>query len=237
MALSIIKIKKSAWTIKQSIIVAIISLIFGIIIFWAAFISINQNIGIANFNQPILSWLIENRQIQITSIMQIITTITNPYILIIIVILISVLWALIKRETLRPLLLIIAMGLSTLSFILLKITTSINRPSQINMIIPFELDYSFPSGHTISILVLFLIIGYLLYSRRSSIITILFWTIITILITSLVALSRLYLGYHWITDIIGSVGLGLIIFSIIIFIDSFFTNKLETKKTLSNIHP
>ena len=105
-----------------------------------------------------------------------------------------------------------------------------DRPSQINMIQPFETDFSFPSGHTIGTVVFLLVIGYLLYSRHFSGGKLIGWIILAFFGTAVIAISRLYLGYHWLTDVVASVGLGLIILAVIIIIDKIVTNcfrKLE----------
>ena len=101
------------------------------------------------------------------------------------------------------------------------------RPAQINMIAPFEMDYSFPSGHTISVIVCLLVLGYLIYSRHYSSGRFFGWAIITIIGTAIVAISRLYLGYHWLTDVVASIGLGFIILALVIFIDRIFVSRFK----------
>lgn len=68
--------------------------------------------------------------------------------------------------------------------------------------------YSFPSGHAMTSIVVFGMIGYLLASRfkgQSG------WIIsLTGLLVVIIGLSRLYLGVHWPTDIIAGYAAGLI---------------------------
>lgn len=220
--------KTTAWSTKQCIIIAIISLVLGTAIFILAYIGMHQNSGIGVFNQPILSFIIENRDPNITNIMKIISTATNPFSFATAILVIAFIWATCKREIWRPILLASAMGLATVLFTLLKIFTMNVRPAQTNMILPFELDYSFPSGHTISITVFLLVLGYLMCSRHSSSSSRSFgWVIITIIGIIAVAISRLYLGYHWLTDIVASVGLGLVILAITIFIDRLAVRRFK----------
>ena len=231
MALSIPKTKnESDWSTKQSIIIAIINFAIGTIVFLFAYFSVHYDLGINSVNQPLLAWIIDNRNPQITSIMQIITEITNPYILVALAITISVIWAIKKREIIRPILFITALGISTISFTMVKLITENNRPPADSMILPLEIDFSFPSGHAISIFVGLLILGYLINSRRSSFGKNFIWITVTIIATVLTSASRLYLGYHWATDIIGSIGLGLVILAVIIFIDKFISYKFKSLK-------
>jgi len=228
-ALKIIETPKetTAWSTKQCIIIAIISLVLGTVIFVLAYIGMHQNSGIGVFNQPVLSFIIENRDPNITNIMKIITVLANPLSFATAIFVIAFIWAACKREIWRPILLASAMGIATVLSTLLKILIMNNRPAQTNMVLPFELDYSFPSGHTIGITVFLLVLGYLMCSRHSSGSRSFGWVIITIIGVSAVAISRLYLGYHWLTDVVASIGLGLIILAIIIFIDRLAARRFK----------
>ncbi|HZJ34721.1 MAG TPA: phosphatase PAP2 family protein [Candidatus Angelobacter sp.] len=229
MALEIIETPKktTGWSTKQCVIVAIISLVLGTAVFILAYIGVHQNSGLGVFNQPILSFIIENRDPNITNIMKIITMLANPLSFAAVVSVIAFIWAICKREIWRPILLASAMGIATVLSILLKILIMNDRPAQTNMILPFELDYSFPSGHTIGITVFLLVLGYLMCSRHSSGSRSFGWVIITIIGVSTVAISRLYLGYHWLTDVVASLGLGLIILAIVIFVDRLAARRFK----------
>lgn len=221
MALEIIatpKVKKPLST-KQCIVFAIISFVVGIAIFILAYISINHRTFISALNQPILSFMVSHREPYVTSIMQIITNAASATYIIAAVAIIAGVWAFVKREIWRPLLLVIAMGATIVISTALKSFFMIDRPPRINMIVPFETDFSFPSGHTISIAVLLLVVGYLIYSRRSSIGRNIIWAVATILGIGAVAISRLYLGYHWLADITASIGLALAILAVVILVD------------------
>lgn len=229
MALKIIETPQKIilWSTKQCISLAIISLILGATIFILAYVGMQQKTGIGTLNQPILSFMIEHRDSNVTNVMKIITSIANPLSFAIVLFFIAFIWALLKRGIWRPILLAIAISIATIAFVILKAYIMNERPLQTNMILPFELDYSFPSGHTIVMAVFLLVLGYLVCSRHTSSGRVLSWIIVTIIGVGAVATSRLYLGYHWLTDVIASVGLGLIILAFIIFIDRIAVRRSE----------
>ena len=68
--------------------------------------------------------------------------------------------------------------------------------------------YSFPSGHTISTFLLLVIALVLLKQGRKVVTGRHLYDIFALVILTLVILSRLYLGNHYLTDILGSILLG-----------------------------
>lgn len=179
----------------------------------------SQHILLGNMNQPVLSWMISHRDPNITNIMQFCTTFANPSILTAIVCLSASILAVRNREIQRPILLIIATGSAATISTILKIITMNARPPQTNMIPPIMTSYSFPSGHTISMMTFLLILGYLLCSRNSSRRHIIVWVTTAIIGTGIIAVSRIYLGYHWLTDVMASIGLSFVILATTIIID------------------
>ena len=69
-------------------------------------------------------------------------------------------------------------------------------------------DYSFPSGHTMNSLVFYLAIALIIrarYGPRLGAIAI----VLALVIAIAVGLSRIYLGYHYLSDVIGGLAAGL----------------------------
>jgi len=229
MALEIVKpskIKKPL-TIKQHIVLSFISLLIGITVLVIAYIGMNQNSGIGQYNQSTLNWMISHRESNITDIVKIITASASlPYLSGLVIIIVFI-WLIFKREIWKPILLTSAMITATTLSMIVKNFTTHMRPLKINMIPPFEIGYSFPSGHTISMTTFLLVFGYLIYSRNFTFIRFIFWIILTIISTGIVGLSRLYLGYHWLTDVVASIGFSFILLSIIILIDMMVIRKFK----------
>lgn len=216
---------KEPWSNTKCITIAIASLIIGVVIFAFAYIGMSKHIGLGNLNQPVLDWIVKNRDPQITNVFKVITTTMSPLILIAAVMVVAIIWAVIKRELWRPFLVVIATGLGVASSTAVKLLTTNHRPPESSMIAPFETDYSFPSSHTIGIVVFLLVFSYLICSRRPEGSRIFLLSLISFIGISIVAASRLYLGYHWTTDVIASLGLGLVILATAIFIDRIVAGR------------
>jgi len=98
-----------------------------------------------------------------------------------------------------------AVSFGFLASILLKYSIQLPRPDiGINGLSP----YSFPSSHTLRATVIF---GFLSVMIARTIAPLHRWLpySLAVLLTLLVALSRLYLGVHWFSDVIASLSLGL----------------------------
>lgn len=162
--------------------------------------------------------------------MMFVTTILNPLNFLVLAGIITGIWAVYKKELWRPALLVISIGITVVFSTVIKFLTANGRPSQFDMIAPLEQGYSFPSWHTIGMGVFLLIFGYLIYSRKPTRTRIISWISIAAIGTFIMAASRLYLGYHWLTDIIASVGLGLIIVAATIYIDREVIKRFKKLK-------
>ena len=69
-------------------------------------------------------------------------------------------------------------------------------------------DYSFPSGHTMNSLVFYLAIALIVwvtYGRRAGVAAV----AIAVAIAGAVGFSRIYLGYHYVSDVVGGFAAGL----------------------------
>jgi undecaprenyl-diphosphatase len=93
----------------------------------------------------------------------------------------------------------------------------------------YETGFSFPSGHATISIILFCNLIYFSFNHMKKNNSFLVSSFSLFLIF-LVGFSRIYLGVHWFSDILGGVFLGLFVFFLILsFFESFLIN-LGTKK-------
>lgn len=82
------------------------------------------------------------------------------------------------------------------------------RPRPLDAFI-VETGYSFPSGHTIAVTIFFTLIIYFFARRIGYMVWREIFILISVLLVILTGVSRLYLGVHWLSDIIAGCSLGL----------------------------
>ncbi|MBQ4262933.1 MAG: phosphatase PAP2 family protein [Bacilli bacterium] len=97
--------------------------------------------------------------------------------------------------------------------ILLSVTTKliISRPRPNYSIIPTPDNYSFPSGHTLTSIVFYGMLYYLISQTiKNEILKLTLFIFLTFLLI-LISFSRIYLGVHYFTDVLGGIILGSIL--------------------------
>ncbi|MFI2564165.1 phosphatase PAP2 family protein [Paenarthrobacter sp. NPDC018779] len=115
-----------------------------------------------------------------------------------------------RRKSWTPVILMLAAGLGSLLMTVLgKPLFGRTRPDLSDAIPPFEHSPSFPSGHSLNAIVIAGIVAYLVILRVKTI----RGRVTTIAIASVfsltMGLSRVYLGHHWLTDVLAAWALGI----------------------------
>lgn len=188
-------------------------------------LDIRDNIGLATLDVPTLDWFASHRIEWLTTTMQVATTLVSAELLLVTAAVIAGVWYWRKRERWRPILFISSFAGAIGVAWLIKLIVARHRPLPDTMLPPLETGYSLPSIHTFGAAMFVLIWGYLLYSRRRSRKGLLLWLGAAIISTAIAGVTRLYLGYHWFSDLVASVGLALIAFAIVIVIDTYWQSK------------
>ena len=166
-----------------------------------------------------------------TSLMVLLTKIGNPFALFCVALFISVL-LFIRGKVYEAALFLAVMGLAVISLTVLKNVFQISRPiSEI-----YQTDgWSFPSGHATLATTFFFMLSYIfighLKTRRGRTCLILG----SIAGVFIISFSRLYLGAHWILDVIGGAALGLMSVSFVVLLFSVFIDENRSVRKRLNM--
>ncbi len=168
-------------------------------------------------DKPVLDWLVGMRAEWLTALLTGITNAFGPVILPILVGVACVVWGKVVGTWRDPALLVSAMGMSTVVAVVVKIIVARPRPASDLQVIPgLETSYSFPSGHTTGAATLVLVTAYLLWRRRRGGRALAWWLVASAGIIALVGGSRLYLGYHFVTDVLAGACLGVVTLGLVV---------------------
>ncbi|GCD20164.1 hypothetical protein CTKZ_17260 [Cellulomonas algicola] len=206
----------------------ILLVVAGLWVFLAVLDGVREKDDLWDLDQPVLEWLVTHRSTGWTSVLAAITFVTGPTVLPVVVLVACVVWGLVRREWWRPLLLAGAMIASTLISLAVKGLVGRERPPAETMFVPgAETTASFPSGHTIGTATFLLVAGYLVCSRTPTVPRVVAWSVLTVVGTSVVALSRLYLGYHFLTDVVAAVALAIAVLGGVVVVDRWHTLRRQ----------
>ena len=86
-----------------------------------------------------------------------------------------------------------------------------------------DFTFSFPSGHVLGASDFLLVTAFLVFSRRRNTGSAVVAFGVAGVGIFLSAVSRLYLGYHWVTDTMASVSISLVVLGAVIALDTWRT--------------
>ena len=181
----------------------IVANLFGLILFGLMFASVLGKYGIVTVDQYISTNMHMLREAWLDKVMMWITRLNDmeSALFFSLAVLLLFVWLKWYREILFFLL--VTLGATAL-FILVKYTVQRIRPD--TAIIDVG-GYAFPSGHTTMATAMAFGLYFILSDRIPRYKTVFF--VIALLWALLIASTRLYLGVHWLSDLLGGFGLGL----------------------------
>lgn len=209
---------------------AVILAVTGVALFIATLVSVLQADGLSAADVPVRDWLLTLRSDALTAVMIFLAIVFGPIALPIIVLVVNVAWGFLAKHAWRPMLLAGAMLTGVIiSQIILHIVRR-SRPPVEQMLFGIDHTFSFPSGHVLGACDFLLVGAFLIFSRRKNSRAAVFGFIGAGIGIVLAALSRLYLGYHWLSDALASLSLSLVILGGVIALDTWRTARVPGER-------
>ena len=193
---------------KKSIIISGIYLVLFLIIM--IFVVLGYTTNIDTFIYKLVT---SNMNDYLTSFYKFITFFGSTKFMISLCIILLVIFILVKKKW-YGINIVIGLISSTIVNNVVKVLISRERPDVLKLV--NESTYSFPSGHTMASVMMYGIIIYYIY--RSKLNKYLKWLLISIfgLLILLIMISRIYLGAHYVTDVVGGLLLSLFLLNLLI---------------------
>jgi undecaprenyl-diphosphatase len=114
-----------------------------------------------------------------------------------------------RRRSWTPVILIVIAGTGSLLMTVAgKSLIGRTRPRLTDAVPPYEHSASFPSGHSLNAVVIAGIVAYLIILRLKSPRARIIAALLAGLFAATIGLSRVYLGHHWLTDVLAAWALG-----------------------------
>ena len=175
---------------------------------------VTSSTGVARFDNDLMALMSARRQPFLTSVAQTVTDLGSYRPVAVAQLVLAFLVGLRVRRLLEPVVLLVAVEASSSLVELFKPVIHQARPPTGEMLGAPVFDYSFPSGHAASGTVLYLLGALLLTSTEIPSSGRRLLVAASCVIGGLIGLSRVYLGYHWLTDVVGAWLLAVILTSI-----------------------
>ena len=178
--------------------------------------AITDDDGVAGLDLPLLHWAVDHRSPLLDTAITGYTDIGGVYAMPIIAVAIALVLSVHRRSWTPAILIVAAGGGSLLMTVVGKQLFARTRPPLRFAVPPYEHSPSFPSGHTLNAFVIAGIVAYLLILRQKSLrIRVLTVTVAAVFAIT-IGLSRVFLGHHWFTDVLGAWVLGAAWLSLVI---------------------
>ncbi|SDT57183.1 undecaprenyl-diphosphatase [Pseudarthrobacter equi] len=214
---------------------SVILAVAGLALFIATLVSVVQADGLSAADSPVRDWLLTERSGALTAVMIFLAVVFGPIALPIIVLVVIVVWGFAAKHAWRPILLASAMLSGVIiSQIILHIVQR-SRPPEDTMLFGIDHTFSFPSGHVLGACDFLLVGTFLIFSRRRNTRAAVFGFVGAGVGIVLASVSRLYLGYHWLTDTLASFSLSLLILGGVIALDTWRTARVPGERVTGEL--
>jgi membrane-associated phospholipid phosphatase len=207
-------------------VTAWVLILTGLALFFVLLFGVVTHTGFERLDQPVETWFLAHRSGTVTPLMIGLAIAFGPITLPIVVLVVVVVWVLMAKHAWRPLLLAAGMVTGLLLAQVIAPLVRHPRPPAEFMLFGTDSSFSFPSGHVLGTSDFLLLLAFLIASRRQKRgFTVLAVGIAVIVILAQVV-SRLYLGYHWISDTTASIALSMVVVGAAMAVDTARTARV-----------
>ncbi|MFE5838426.1 phosphatase PAP2 family protein [Arthrobacter sp. NPDC056493] len=220
---------------KGLYVTAIVLAAVGAGVFFLALAGVQGHDGLASADDASWRWLLTTRTQLLTVVMIVLAVIFGPIALPIIVLVVTVAWGILAKHAWRPILLAAAMLTGVGLAQLIGRAVDRHRPPVDQMLFGADHTFSFPSGHVLGASDFLLITAFLIFSRRRKPKTTAIGFVCAIIGVILASVSRLYLGYHWVSDAVASVALSLVVLGAVIAVDTWRTARVPGERVTGEL--
>ncbi len=181
------------------------------------------------WDRPTLAWMVGHRESAATMAMTAVTAIGGEVVLSAVAAL-TVLLLAGRRLRVEALLVAVALGSAEVISLVLKHVVGRMRPPADVVVGPVEHTLSFPSGHTIGTATFVLVLAYLWWRVRPGRMRAWVGLGVATVLTVVMATSRLYLGDHWLTDVVASIVLSGGVIAGVVLLDMWMQRRLGQRE-------
>ncbi|MBN2016259.1 phosphatase PAP2 family protein [Candidatus Dojkabacteria bacterium] len=214
------------------ILACLIISIGSLIIFLKIAESITENETLVRIDKFLSEIVYSSRTPWLDKVMLIVTSLGSAIVLIPIII-ITIAFLIKYRKFRETVVFVFTSGTTVILNVVLKYLFQRPRP-QLSPIVS-EHFYSFPSGHAMNSFVFYAVITFLVFSFCKKKVNKFFFFLLSLIIVLLIGFSRVYLGVHYPSDIIGGYLGGLWVFITVLLVDrildfsGLFKKRFHTK--------
>lgn len=178
--------------------------------------------GVAALDHPVLDGAVDLRTpvlaVAVTAYTDVGGPVGMPVLAAVVMLLLSL-----RRRSWLPVVLIATAAAGSLAMTVAgKDLVGRNRPPLESAVPPYEYSPSFPSGHTLNATVIAGIVGYLVFLRLETRAARVLTIVAAAAFAVSMGLSRVFLGHHWLTDVMAAWFLGLAWLSLVILAHRLF---------------
>ncbi|MCC3313805.1 phosphatase PAP2 family protein [Nocardia africana] len=186
------------WALRTSVVAAL---------FMVMTVQVADSGWVTGADAATLRWFVEHRNGTATALARAITDIGSPVGVAAVAVVFSAVFAWRRRSAVPAVFIVGTVGFAAVASTSMKYVVGRDRPPAV-LHLTAESDYSFPSGHTTGTTALVGAVLVLCVLARPGRARCALASVSAAVIVAVVAATRLYLGVHWLTDVVGGAMLG-----------------------------